>query len=198
MPPVKRVRVQFHEAQRTLIGHFHHEVGHYYWQLLVQNKREAECIRVFGNHNTPPYADAMAAYYQNGPKQNWQATFIGRVCVVAPLGRFRQTFALYLDIVSVLDTASHLFRTVHANFRSRSVAPLVERYQEVGILVNEFNRTAGLIDLVPEVIAAPVVEKLNFIHTLLKKAAQPKPRAPEVAPIPLSVVAPVAPTETSP
>ena len=53
--------------------------------------------------------------------------------------------------------------------------PLVERFQEVGILVNEFNRTVGLIDLVPEVIVDPVVEKLDFIHALVKRSAR-KPR----------------------
>ncbi len=183
------LRVQFHEAHRTLIGHFHHEVGHYYWQLLVQNQREAECIRVFGDHNSPAYADAMAAYYQNGPQQNWAASFISAYACAHPWEDFAETFALYLDMISVLDTASQLFRAGRANFRSRSVAPLVERYQEVGILVNEFNRTVGLIDLVPEVVMAPVVEKLKFIHKLLNKAAQPKPLVPEVAPVPLSVVA---------
>jgi hypothetical protein len=187
------LRVQFHEEHRTLIGHFHHEVGHYFWQLLVQNKRETECIRVFGDHNTPAYADAMSAYYQNGPQQSWPATFISAYASSHPWEDFAETFALYLDMVSVLDTASHLFRSVRANFRSRSVTSLVERYQEVGILVNEFNRTVGLIDLVPEIIVAPVVEKLAFIHTLLKRAAGPKSRAPEVAPAVLSVVEPAAP-----
>ena len=85
-------------------------------------------------------------------------------------------------MISILDTATHLFHTIRANFRSRTVNPLVERFQEVGMLVNEFNRTVGLIDLVPEVIVDPVVEKLDFIHSLVRRAAQLKPVAPRVAP----------------
>jgi hypothetical protein len=50
--------------------------------------------------------------------------------------------------------------------------------------VNEFNRTVGLIDLVPEVVVAPVVGKLEFIHSLLKRAAKPAKIAVEPSPLP--------------
>jgi hypothetical protein len=172
----EKLRVTFGEAHRTLIGHFHHEVGHYYWQLLVDGNRRnlRECIRVFGDHNNPPYAEAMSAYYQNGPREGWPGEFISAYASAHPWEDFAETFALYLDMVAVLDTASHLFKSIKTNLRSRSVKPLVERYQEIGILENEFNRTMGLIDLVPEVIVAPVVEKLEFIHKLVKSAASPR------------------------
>lgn len=172
------LRQQFLEAHRTLIGHFHHEVGHYYWQLLVQDRQEREFKELFGDHNSPAYGDAMAAYYQKGPREAWSQSFISAYASAHPWEDFAETFALYLDMVSVLDTASHLFKSINANVRSRSVRPLVERFQEVGILVNEFNRTMGLIDLVPEVIAEPVVIKLEYVHKLVKRAA----RAPRVQP----------------
>ncbi|HEX4412451.1 MAG TPA: putative zinc-binding metallopeptidase [Lacipirellulaceae bacterium] len=173
------LRVQFHEAHRTLIGHFHHEVGHYYWQLLVQNKREAECTRAFGDHTSPPYTDAMTAYYQSGPQLNWSTSFISAYASSHPWEDFAETFALYLDMISVLDTSTHLFKSIRANFHTRSVAPLVERFGEVGVLVNEFNRTVGLLDLVPDIVVTPVVTKLEFIHSLVKKAAKkPRVKAP--------------------
>ena len=172
----ERLRQQFHEAHRTLIGHFHHEVGHYYWELLVQNRRENEFRKLFGDHNAPPYQEAMSAYYQNGPRVGWNLSFISAYASAHPWEDFAETFALYLDMISVLDTATHLFKSINSNLRSRSVATLVEQFQNVGILVNEFNRTVGLIDLVPEVVVSPVVAKLEFIHTLVKRAAQP-PRA---------------------
>jgi hypothetical protein len=170
----EKLRVTFGEAHRTLIGHFHHEVGHYYWQLLIQGRRdrERECLRVFGDHNNPTYADAMAAYYQNGPREGWPGEFISAYASAHPWEDFAETFALYLDMVAVLDTASHLFKSIRTNLRSRSVKPLVERYQEIGILENEFNRTMGLIDLVPEVIVSPVIAKLEFIHKIVKSAGQ--------------------------
>lgn len=166
------LRVTFHEAHRTLIGHFHHEIGHYYWQLLIEGHREPDFVRVFGDHNAPPYADAMAAYYENGPRDGWNQSFISAYASAHPWEDFAETFALYLDVAAVMDTASHLLRTVRANFHSRSVRPLVRRFQEVGILLNEFNRTVGLIDLAPEIIAEPVLNKLEFIHSMVKRAAR--------------------------
>ena len=65
----EQLRVQFHEAHRTLIGHFHHEIGHYYWDVLVQNRQETKFRQLFGDHNAVPYQDAMNAYYQNGPRE---------------------------------------------------------------------------------------------------------------------------------
>ena len=169
----EQMRVQFHEAQRTLIGHFHHEVGHYYWGLLVQNRREKDFRKLFGDHNAVPYEQAMSAYYETGPRAEWHDSYISPYASSHPWEDFAETFALYLDMISVLDTAAHLFKSIRANFRSRTVKPLIERFQEVGILVNEFNRTVGLIDLVPEVVVPTVVKKLAFIHTLVKGASQP-------------------------
>ncbi len=169
----EKLRLTFHEAHRTLIGHFHHEVGHYYWQLLIEGHaaRERQFKNLFGDHNNPNYVDAMAAYYQSGPREGWRESFISAYASAHPWEDFAETFALYLDVIAVLDTASHLFKSIKVNFRGRSVAPLVERYQEIGILENEFNRTMGLIDLVPEVVVAPVVAKLQFVHDVLRNAA---------------------------
>jgi hypothetical protein len=187
----EKLRVTFHEAHRTLIGHFRHEVGHYYWQLLVQGSRsrERECTAVFGDHNAPPYAEAMTAYYQNGPRPDWSSSFISPYASAHPWEDFAETFALYLDVIEVLDSASHLYKSINANLRSRTVAPLVAKFLEVGILGNEFNRAMGLIDLAPKIIAPPVIAKLEFIHKLVKNATKrgaklpPQPAAAGVAPV---------------
>ena len=34
----KKTRVAFNEPQRTLVGHFRHELGHYFWDRLVQGR----------------------------------------------------------------------------------------------------------------------------------------------------------------
>ncbi|MEX0643186.1 MAG: putative zinc-binding metallopeptidase [Pirellulales bacterium] len=176
------LRCQFHEAQRTLIGHFHHEMGHYYWERLVQNRREDEFRKLFGDHNSSTYAESMSAYYQYGPRPGWFQSHISAYAAAHPWEDFAETFALYLDMAAVLDTATQLFMSIDADFRGPSVAPLVERYQEVGVLVNEFNRTVGLFDLVPEVVVRPVVAKLDFIHALVIDAARSGPWQPSPEP----------------
>lgn len=104
------LRCQFHEAHRTLIGHFHHEVGHYYWDLLVQGRLEDEFRKVFGDHHAPPYREAMDAYYLSGPRPNWSDSFVSAYASAHPWEDFAETFALYLDMASVLDSAASTLR----------------------------------------------------------------------------------------
>ena len=68
----EKLRVDLGEAQRTLIGHFRHEIGHYYWDMLVKGRREDEFIAVFGDHNSPTYAEALERHYQEGPPADWR------------------------------------------------------------------------------------------------------------------------------
>jgi hypothetical protein len=45
---------------------------------------------------------------------------------------------------------------------------MVEAYKKLGVALNEMNRSNGLLDFLPEVIADPVREKLRFIHGLTR------------------------------
>jgi hypothetical protein len=46
---------------------------------------------------------------------------------------------------------------------------MIKQYQQLGVALNEINRNMGLLDLVPEVIVPPVVEKLRFVHELVRQ-----------------------------
>jgi hypothetical protein len=167
----ERLRVDFQEAHRTLIGHFRHEIGHYYWQVLVENKCEPEFKALFGDHENPPYSEAMAQYYAEGPGPNWHRSFISAYASMHPWEDFAEVFATYLDMVSVLDTARNMGLGgpgIHGDFE-----PMVEYYRDLGIVVNEMNRAMGLVDLVPEVFFPPILEKMKFISDLVTRACQP-------------------------
>ncbi len=165
----EKLRVQMHEAQRTLIGHFRHEIGHFYWDALVKGRREQDSIAVFGDHNQPSYRQALEAYYKNGPKPGWGLNFVSAYATMHPWEDFAETWATYLDMVSALDTAHYngfggQNDPLHADFDA-----MVRRYQELGVALNEINRSMGLLDVVPEVLAPPVVEKLRYIHRLVQQ-----------------------------
>src|SRR5690606_15802362 len=49
----ERIRVDMGESYRTLIGHFRHEIGHYYWDVLIRGRREGDFRNVFGDHENP-------------------------------------------------------------------------------------------------------------------------------------------------
>ena len=169
---LEKSRVSMNEAHRTVIGHFRHEIGHYYWQMLVQDQREDECKAVFGDHNSPPYAEAMDLYYKNGPAAGWQQNFVSAYASMHPWEDFAETFATYLDMVSVLDTAWNLGLGASLNPVSAELDDMVERYQTLGVMFNELNRSMGLLDLVPEIIVPAVVEKMRFVQQLVRGAAR--------------------------
>ena len=160
----ERLRVELGEAQRTLLGHFRHEIGHYYWDVLVKDQRETDFTAVFGDHTNPSYQEALQRYYADQLPTNWQSQFVSAYATMHPWEDFAETFATYLEMVSTLDTAYHLgFRGV---FSFPDLDAMVVHYQQLGVSLNELNRSKGLLDVVPEVITSGVKEKMRFIHQL--------------------------------
>lgn len=167
--PVEREknRQRFSEPQRTIIGHFRHEVGHYLWSLLVENHRLEEFKQLFGDHEQPPYPDAMQNYYNAGPPEDWQERFISQYASSHPWEDFAETAAFYLDMRSVLDTLDCHTPGLSADDHS-DIDEMLKAHLHAGIVLNEINRSIGLTDLVPEIISPAVVEKLRFVHELLQ------------------------------
>ncbi len=156
-------RVEFGEAQRTLIGHFRHELGHYFWDRVVAPGPISQFRSVFGDETNPTYATAQAKYYSDGPLPRWQLSFVSAYASMHPWEDFAETFGLYQDIHAVLTTNSH-FNASDADLTDLDA--MVKGYRELGIFVNELNRDMGLQDLVPEVFNDTITGKLRFIHSL--------------------------------
>jgi hypothetical protein len=163
--PVERekARQEFGEPHRTLIGHLRHEFGHYWWMRQIEPQREDEFRDRFGDHNHPPYGDAMAKYYEHGPPEDWRETYISEYASSHPWEDFAETSAFYLDAMAMLDTLRCQFPPLAIS----PDAPLADQlacYFAAGISLNELSRTMGLTDLVPEVVSATVMEKLAWVH----------------------------------
>ena len=160
----EKSRVAFGEPQRTLVGHFRHELGHFFWDQLVKydDSRLEQFRNLFGVETEPNYNDALQVYYQQGPVRGWESSFISAYATMHPWEDFAETFATYLDICSVVDNANH--------FMSLDIDPsdfdaLLKCHCRVGLMANEFNRDMGLLDLVPQIFVEPVVKKLKLIHS---------------------------------
>jgi len=164
----EKLRVDLGEAHRTLIGHFRHEIGHYYWDMLVKGRREDESRAAFGDHEHPTYAESLEKYYRDGATAAWRERFISAYSTMHPWEDFAETWAAYLDMVSGLDTAQHMGLRGESDAVHADLDAMLFRYQGLGIALNEMNRSMGLLDIVPDVFVAPVVEKLRFIHDLVQ------------------------------
>jgi hypothetical protein len=169
----ERLRVRFGETQRTIIGHFRHEIGHYYWEALVRGRHDEAFARVFGDPNQPSYADAQKRYYEAGAPPDWQRRFIRAYASMHPWEDWAESFAFYLDMASVLDTAANM--GVTGPVPLGRVEDIADRYSRLGVVVNEMNRDIGLIDLAPEVLTPPVMAKLSFVHERVRGASRGAP-----------------------
>ena len=162
-------RVHLGENQRSLVGHFRHELGHYYWaRLVVKNAGLLNRFRrLFGDENKIDYALASKNYYANGPLPNWSQRYISAYAGMHPWEDFAESFGTYLDMVTVVDTAVH-FGQVNAS--TNDFDSVVAAYVKIGVAANEMNRDMGLLDLVPEIFVGPIVDKLKFVHDLCRRA----------------------------
>jgi hypothetical protein len=172
------------EPYRTMLGHFRHEVGHYFWDRLVRDGgRLEECRAVFGD-DRDDYEASLQTYYKNGPKPDWQLDHISAYATAHPWEDFAETWAHYLHIVDTLDTAVAFGIRVqpqvpHADVMEARLAcdpytigtarALVDGWLPLTYAVNNLNRSMGQPDLYPFVLSPGVLDKLEFIHRLIHR-----------------------------
>jgi len=91
----ERRRQKMGELYRTPLGHFRHEIGHYYWDRLIADSPHLETFRrVFGDERRD-YDAALKNYYANGPAPDWSEHLWLRE--LASLGRFRRDLGALLS-----------------------------------------------------------------------------------------------------
>ena len=166
----EKVRARLDEPYRTVLGHFRHEVGHYYeWQLVRGEERIARCREVFGDESVD-YGAALQRHYAEGPPDGWERSFISTYATMHPFEDFAETFAHYLHICDTIETAGEYGLTAVApvsafsSFRDVVVGVWVP----LAIALNMINRSMGAGDLYPFVIPDPVLDKLELVATLTR------------------------------
>ena len=111
-------RHQLHEPYRTVLGHFRHEVGHYYWERLIANSyRHYQFRQLFGDERID-YQESLNRHYANGPSAGWEQQFISAYASSHPWEDWAETWAHYLHMFDALETAVRL-GAVAAPARSR-------------------------------------------------------------------------------
>ena len=103
------MRVRLGEPYRTMLGHFRHEVGHYYEWILVESAGDPtlleHCRRLFGDERAS-YSDAIDRHDRTGPPVGWKTTYISEYATMHPWEDFAECFAHYLHIQGTLSTAA--------------------------------------------------------------------------------------------
>ena len=56
------------EPYRTVLGHFRHEIGHYFWDVLIANSRHLALFRDAFGDEREDYQKALERHYNVGPR----------------------------------------------------------------------------------------------------------------------------------
>jgi hypothetical protein len=180
------------EPYRTLLGHFRHEIGHYFWNVLVRSDPSLERFRLIFGDERRDYGEALKAHYANGPRKDWQDAFVSAYAASHPWEDFAETWAHYLHIVDTLETANAFGLKVRPKIAHRpelateidfdphletDLHRLVSAWLPLTFAVNSLNRSMGQPDLYPFVLAPAAIAKMGFIHDRVHAAGGREPNA---------------------
>jgi hypothetical protein len=197
----ERIRAEMREPYRTLVGHFRHEIGHYYWDLLVFPTPWLDSFRELFGDERADYATALRKHYDNGPPPDWANRYVTSYASAHPWEDWAETWAHYLHMADTADTAksfgvdaqnveltsdlfelSDLWQPEHpgaANFLD-----FLNGWVRLTNVLNELSRSMGQPDYYPFVLPHAAVGKLQFIHELIAEERErgrqpPAPLSPE-------------------
>ncbi|HEV2678357.1 MAG TPA: putative zinc-binding peptidase [Aliidongia sp.] len=178
----ERMKQLMGESYRTLLGHFRHEVGHYFWDVLVRDGGKLDACRAVFGDDSQDYDEALKRNYEQGPPPDWRQHFISAYASCHPWEDFAETWAHYLHIVDTLEMGTAFGLKIEPPivegdaldtaldfdpYGPGDIQRLVDAWLPLVFAVNSLNRSMGQPDLYPFVLTPQVVGKLGFIHQLV-------------------------------
>jgi hypothetical protein len=99
-------RKELGEPYRTLLGHFRHEIGHYYWPLLVERTDALGRYRELFGDEREDYGEALEHHYDQGPPPDWADRYVSEYATMHSWEDWAETWAHLLHIRDTLQTAA--------------------------------------------------------------------------------------------
>jgi hypothetical protein len=176
----ERQRVMQHEPYRTVIGHFRHEIGHYYWDRLIAGSARLQEFRDLFGDDEVDYSAALQKHYQDGPPPQWENGFISSYATSHPWEDWAETWAHFMHMVDALETAGAAGLTIRPRRpdEPQLSAPLnpfkeekpdfermLEAWMPLAYVMNNLSRGLGFADSYPFVLSPAVIDKLRFVHS---------------------------------
>jgi hypothetical protein len=185
-PARERMREQMNELYRTLLGHFRHEVGHYYWERLVATTDELEPFRALFGDERQDYAASLERHYAQGPRPGWARDHISAYAAAHPWEDWAETWAHYLHMVDTLETAHDQGLKLNGHEvqapgdeAGREFRAFLADWGQLTTTMNALNRSMGLPDAYPFFLSDKAIAKLAFVHRIIgENAFAPGAEAP--------------------
>lgn len=182
----ERRREQLGEPYRTLLGHFRHESGHFYWDRLIASGSHLSIYRkLFGDEQTD-YEAALKSHYEHGAPVGWQESYVSSYASSHPWEDWAETWAHYLHIVGTLETMAAVGldaaradpdSPIQKVLHSRGIgvgAPfddMIDRWLALSFALNAMSRSLGYDNVYPFVLSETVIAKLRFVDAVVSDVA---------------------------
>jgi hypothetical protein len=184
------------EPYRTLLGHFRHEIGHYFWDQLIAYGPLLEDFRALFGDERADYQRALERHYAEGPPAQWEDSFISAYSTMHPWEDWAESWAHYLHMVDALETAGATGLALRPkrpdepqmqpppdplNPNYRNFDAMIEAWLPLTYVLNNLSRGLGLPDSYPFVLSASAIRKLRFIHDTINAHREANARSASAA-----------------
>ncbi len=159
-------RVFLGELYRTLLGHFRHESGHYYFDQLVANTEFIAGFRKLFGDEQRDYSAALQDYHDKAETLVRDNKYISRYAQSHPLEDWAETWSHYLHMADALETAM-AYQLLDESVISRPFRERIQRWIKLSLALNGLNRSMGLKDAYPFVLSDAVLAKMHFIDDVV-------------------------------
>jgi hypothetical protein len=183
----EQLREQMGEVYRTLLGHFRHEIGHYYWDRLIKDSPEIDAFRAEFGDERESYDEALKRHYEVGAPTDWPLRFVSMYASMHPWEDWAESWAHYLHMVDTLGTARSYGLALQPEPIGRVTAgnmklatrlldfddfdDLIAGWVPLTVALNSLNRSMGLQDIYPFVLSEKATRKLRFVHDLIERVS---------------------------
>ena len=189
-------RKAMREPYRTLLGHFRHEVGHYYWDRLVAGTAWLDGFHQLFGDESADYAASLQRNYSEGPPPDWPQRFVSAYASSHPWEDWAECWAHYLHMRDAIDTARGfgLIASLQVDQADLEFTPFtlnalwqpdhpeaehflafLNHWNRLTLMLNQMSRSMGQPDFYPFTLPSAVLAKLQFIHLVVTSGDRTAP-----------------------
>ncbi|TRW96953.1 hypothetical protein FNJ84_12650 [Paracoccus sp. M683] len=161
-------RQELGEQYRSMVGHFRHELAHFFFDRLAPKAGFLAAFRDCFGDERADYSAALQRYYQSPPVSSHD--FITPYARSHPHEDWAETVAHLLHLVDFTDSFVSTGLTMpgvptgFAPYAETDTDRLLDIATRVAIAINDINRALDNEDLYPFVLTPPIRRKIGFAH----------------------------------
>ncbi len=175
----EQLRVSMDEPYRTLLGHFRHETGHYFFFVLAETGPAAQRVRGAVRRPRSGLPGGARPALLAGRPAGWEQNYVSSYATMHPAEDWAETFAHYLHIRDTIDTAAAFGLAPAGATATNPLAGdagfdrMIELWLPLAWSLNMINRSMGHKDLYPFVLPPVVLDKMRLVHKLVAASNAP-------------------------